>query len=373
MADPRFFKNLWPFTPPQVCKSAGIAVPAGAEGAREFHDLAALSGSDTRHLTFFSGNFALRDAFATSRAGACFVGEKRKRPDAPEGMIVLQTPSVSHAFAAIAAMFYPEHSQPLWSHGAPAISPLARVEGDVTIAPGVVVGAGADIGAGTCIGPGVVIGPGVGIGRNCEIGANVSISYSYIGNRVIILPGAQLGQPGFGFASSKSGHVKIPQLGRIIIQDDVEIGSCTTTDRGALRDTVVGEGTKLDNLIMIGHNCQIGRHCVIAGQVGIAGSCMIGDFVVMGGQVGLGDHSRIGSHARLAARSATASGVVLEGGIDYGGAPAKPVREWAREIHAVARLGMQRRKDRDDSRERNASSASAGYRSVHEDQANPTA
>jgi UDP-3-O-[3-hydroxymyristoyl] glucosamine N-acyltransferase len=371
MADSRFFKNLGPFTLAEVCKKAEIAVPAGADGAREFHDLADLSGSDSRHLTFFSGNFALRNAFATSRAGACLVGEKGKRPDTPEGMIVLQTQSVSHAFAAVAAMFYPEHSQPLWSQGGPAISPLALIGGNVTVAPGVVVGAGAEIGAGTRIGPGAAIGPCVKIGNNCEIGANVSISHSYIGDRVIILPGAQLGQPGFGFASSESGHVKIPQLGRVIIHDDVEIGSCTTIDRGALRDTVIGQGTKLDNLIMIGHNCLIGRHCVIAGQVGIAGSCMIGDFVAMGGKVGLGDHSQIGSHARLAALSATASGVVLEGGIDYGGVPAKPVREWARELHAVARLGMQRRKVRNSSHERDGRSGSAGYRAAHEDQADP--
>jgi UDP-3-O-[3-hydroxymyristoyl] glucosamine N-acyltransferase len=371
MADPRFFQNLGPFTLTQVCKKTGIPVPAGAGGSREFHDLADLAGSDGRHLSFFSGSFAARDAFATSRAGACLVGEKGNRPAAPEGMIVLQVQSVSHALAAVAAMFYPEYSQPLWPQDAPAISPLALIGGSVTLAPGVVVGAGAEIGAGTRIGPGSAIGPGVAIGRNCEIGAHVCISHSYIGDRVIILPGAQLGQPGFGFASSAAGHVKIPQLGRVIIQDDVEIGSCTTIDRGSLRDTVIGEGTKLDNLIMIGHNCQIGRHCVIAGQAGIAGSCMVGDYVVMGGQVGLGDHCQIGSHARLAARSAVASGVVLEGGIDYGGAPAKPVREWAREIHALARLGMQRRQVRNDSRGRDARGGGAGYRAGQEDQPDP--
>jgi UDP-3-O-[3-hydroxymyristoyl] glucosamine N-acyltransferase len=276
------------------------------------------------------------------------VAQKGKRPVAPDGMIVLEAASVSHAFAAVAAMFYPEHSQPTWPAGAPAISPQARIGRDVTLAPAVSVGPGAEIGEGTRIGPGASIGPGVAIGRNCEIGANVSISHAHIGDRVIILPGAQLGQPGFGFASSAAGHVKIPQLGRVIIQDDVEIGSCTTIDRGSLRDTVIGEGTKLDNLIMIGHNCQIGRHCVFAGQVGIAGSCVIGDHVVMGGQVGIGDHSYVGSHARLAARSGTGSAVVLEGGIDYGGAPAKPVREWAREMHALARLAKRRRQDKDE-------------------------
>jgi UDP-3-O-[3-hydroxymyristoyl] glucosamine N-acyltransferase len=299
-------------------------------------------------LSFFSGNFALRDGFASSRAGACLVAQKGKRPVAPDGMIVLESASVAHAFAGVAAMFYPEHSQPAWPAGAPAISPQARIGRNVAMAAGVSVGAGAEIGEGTRIGPGASIGPGVAIGRNCEIGANVSISHAYIGDRVIILPGAQLGQPGFGFASSASGYVKIPQLGRVIIQDDVEIGSCTTIDRGALGDTMIGEGSKLDNLVMIAHNCRIGRQCVIAGQAGLAGSVVLEDGVVLAGQVGLGDHSHVGAGARMGARAGTGSSIYLEGGIDYGGAPAKPVREWARELHALARLGKQRRQDKDE-------------------------
>jgi UDP-3-O-[3-hydroxymyristoyl] glucosamine N-acyltransferase len=348
MADPRFFENLGPFSLAQICEKAGIAVPAGADGGRMFFDLADLAGSESRHLTFFSGGLALRDAFAASRAGACLVGEKGKRPAAPEGMIVLETASVSLAFAAAAALFYPEHSQPAWPKDAPAISPLARIGRDVAFAPGVTIGAGAEIGDSTRIGPGAVIGPRVAIGRNCEIGANVSISHAYVGDRVVILPGASIGQPGFGFASADAGYRKIPQLGRVIVQDDVEIGSCTTIDRGALRDTVIGEGSKLDNLVMIGHNCQIGRNCVIAGQAGLAGSVVLEDGVVLAGQVGLGDHTRVGARARLGARAGTGSAILLEGGIDYGGAPAKPVREWAREMHAVARLGKQRRQDRNE-------------------------
>jgi UDP-3-O-[3-hydroxymyristoyl] glucosamine N-acyltransferase len=348
MADPRFFDNLGPFSLARICEKAGIAVPAGADGTREFFDLADLTGSDSRHLTFFSGTFALREAFAASQAGACLVLAGGKRPDAPPGMIVLECASVGHAFAAVAAMFYPEHSQPLWPKDAPPISPLARIGRDVTLGPGVVVGAGAEIGEGTRIGPGTVIGPGVAIGYECEIGANVTISHAYIGDRVIILPGAQIGQAGFGFAVSTAGYVKIPQLGRVIVQDNVEIGSCTTIDRGALGDTVIGEGSKLDNLIMIAHNCRIGRHCAIAGQVGLAGSVVLEDGVVLAGQVGLGDHTRVGAGARMGARAGTGSSIYLEGGVDYGGAPAKPVREWAREIHALARLGKQRRQDKDE-------------------------
>ncbi len=348
MADPRFFENLGPFTLAQICEKAGIAIPAGLDAERAFFDLADLAGSDSRHLTFFSGNFAQRGAFSASRAGACLVPDKGKRPDAPRGMIVLEAASVGRAFADIAAMFYPEHSQPVWLSSVPAISPLARIGRNVVLASGVTLGAGAEIGDGTRLGPGACIGPGVAIGRNCEIGANVSISHTYIGDRVIILPGARIGQPGFGFASTGADYLKIPQLGRVIVQDDVEIGANTTIDRGALSDTVIGEGSKLDNLIMIAHNCRIGRHCVIAGQTGLAGSVVLEDGVVLAGQVGLGDHSRVGAGARMGARSGTGSAIHLEGGVDYGGAPAKPVREWAREIHALARLGKQRGQDKNE-------------------------
>jgi UDP-3-O-[3-hydroxymyristoyl] glucosamine N-acyltransferase len=352
MADPRFFENLGPFTLAQICEKAGIALPAGADGARNFSDLADLAGAGAQHLVFFSGASALRETFAASQAGACLVPPSfsikgGKRPVAPAGMVVLEAPFVAHAFATIAAMFYPQHSQPRWNQK-DTIAPDARIGKDVEIAPGVVIGPGAEIGDSTRLGPGTVIGPGVAIGRDCEIGAQVTISHAYVGDRVTILPGAQIGQPGFGFTSTGAGYLKIPQLGRVIVQDDVEIGAATTIDRGALGDTVIGEGSKLDNLVMIAHNCQIGRHCIIAGQTGLAGSVVLEDGVILAGQVGLGDHTRVGARARMGARSGTGSAILLEGGVDYGGAPAKPVREWAREIHALARLAKPRKQGNND-------------------------
>ena len=352
MADPRFFENLGPFTLAQICEKAGIALPAGADGAGQICDVADLAGAEVRHLTFYSGTRALRDSFTGSQAGVCLVPQcssqkSAKLPAAPPTMTVLEAPSVGRAFAAIAALFYPEHSQPRWQQ-ADAVSADARIGRDVELAPGVTIGPLAEIGDGTRLGPGTVIGPGVAIGRNCEIGANVTISHAYIGDRVIILPGAHIGQPGFGFTSTGEDYLKIPQLGRVIVQDDVEIGAATTIDRGALGDTVIGEGSKLDNLVMIAHNCQIGRHCVIAGQTGLAGSVVLEDGVVLAGQVGLGDHTRVGAEARMGARSGTGSAFFLEGGQDYGGAPAKPVREWAREIHALARLAKPRKQGSND-------------------------
>ncbi len=214
----------------QICEKSGTPLPAGTDGARTFFDLADLVGAGPQHVTFFSGAAVLRDVFAGSGAGLCLVPQSGKRPDAPSGMIVLETASVGRAFAAIARLFYPVHSQPRWQQKL-AVSPEASIGKDVVLAPGVVIGPGAEIGDGTRLGPGAVIGPGVAIGRACEIGANVTISHAYIGDRVTILPGAHIGQPGFGFTADGEGYLKVPQLGRVIVQDDVEIGAATTIAR----------------------------------------------------------------------------------------------------------------------------------------------
>jgi len=319
-------------------------VPAGPDGAEQIEDIAGLEGAGAAHLTFFSGGRELADAFAHSRAWFCLVPQNHPARDVRSGMALLPVASVAHAFAAVASHFYPDASQPVWNQGE-AISPLAKLGRDVVLGPGVVIGPGAEVGDRVRIGANTVIGPGVAIGHGCEIGSNCSISHAYIGDRVTILPGAAIGQPGFGFASSPEGHVKIPQLGRVVIQDRVEIGASTTIDRGALGDTVIGEGSKIDNLVQIGHNVQLGRHVVLVSQTGIAGSSVVADYAVLGGQVGIADHVRIGPGARLAARSAMVSGQKIEGGQDYGRVPAKPVREWLREIHAVSQLVRRRKRD----------------------------
>lgn len=339
MADPRFYDNRGPFTLAEVCGSVQAPVPAGTDATVRIFDLASLAGAGPEHLTFFSGTgSALAAELAQSSAGFCFISASAERlPQTRVGMTAIPCESVQHAFAVAVRLFYPESSLVAWSQQTP-VDPSATIGPQVTLGPGVVVGPGAEIGEGTRVGPNSVIGRGVAIGRRCEIGSNCTIASAYVGDEVLILPGAQIGQPGFGFASGASGHIKIPQIGRVIIQDRVEIGACTTIDRGALGDTVIGEGTKIDNLVQVGHNTRLGRHDMIVGQVGISGSCELGDFVILGGQVGIGDHTRIGNGARIAARGATAPGTDYAGGQDYGGQPAKPVREWIREIHALTNL-----------------------------------
>jgi UDP-3-O-[3-hydroxymyristoyl] glucosamine N-acyltransferase len=341
MADPRFYDNRGPFTLAAICARAGVNVPDGAKSDASIADVASLSGAGPQHLSFLSGTRAIKQ-FAQSHAGFCFVSHADAKRSTSGGITVIIVDLVQHAFAEIAEFFYPDHSLVVWSQSSP-VDATARIGKDVVLGPGVVIGPNAEIGDGARIGPNTVIGRGVAIGRNCEIGSNATITHSYIGDDVLILPGAQIGQPGFGFASDKRGHKKIPQLGRVIIQDRVEIGSCTTVDRGTLGDTVIGEGTKIDNLVQIGHNNLLGRHDMIVAQVGISGSCELGDFVVLGGQVGLADHVCIGDGARFAARSGVAPGDYASGQ-DWGGAPAVPARQWMRQIAATALLAKRRKR-----------------------------
>jgi UDP-3-O-[3-hydroxymyristoyl] glucosamine N-acyltransferase len=341
MADPRFYDNRGPFTLSDICKASSVAVPDGGDAGARIDDVASLTGGGPSQLSFFTGGGGEGGRqFAATKAGYCFAPASENPPSA-SSCTVIRCGSVQHAFAATAQLFYPQSTLAAWDQKT-AIDPSAKIGKGVTLAPGVVIGPNVEIGDNTHIGPNTVIARGVAIGRDCEIGSNVGISHAYLGDGVLILPGAQIGQPGFGFASSGNGHVKIPQLGRVILQDRVEIGSCTAIDRAALGDTVVGEGTKIDNLVQIGHNTRIGRHTVIVGHVGISGSCELGDFVVVGGQVGIADHVRVGDGARLAARS----GVVgyLPGGQDYGGMPAKPMRDWVRELAAVSMLAKRGKK-----------------------------
>jgi UDP-3-O-[3-hydroxymyristoyl] glucosamine N-acyltransferase len=206
----------------------------------------------------------------------------------------------------------------------------------VIVDPGAVIGQGVELGAGTIIGPNAVIGPGVRIGRDGSVGASTTILAALIGDRVIIHPGAHIGQDGFGFALGPRGHLKVPQIGRVIIQNDVEIGAGVTIDRGANRDTVIGEGAKIDNLVQIGHNVVIGRHAVLVSQSGVSGSSAIGDFAALGGQAGIAGHLTIGAGAQVAA----AAGVMTDipPGERWAGAPAKPVRKFFREVAAIKRL-----------------------------------
>jgi len=269
------------------------------------------------------------------KAGACFVRPKFAA-QAPKDMALLITEEPYYAYALTARAFYPE------AEFTAAISPQAIIAPDAIIGKGVridsgaVINSGANIGDGCWIGANTVIGDNVQIGQKCRIGANCTLSHTIIGNRVILHRGVHIGQDGFGFAPSKKGVIKVPQLGRVLISDDVEIGSGTCIDRGAGPDTTIGAHTKIDNLVQIGHNCQIGKFVFIAAQVGLAGSTIVGDQVMLGGQVGISGHVKIGDGAKIAAQAGIMTDVPP--GATYGGFPAIPAREWHRQTLALAKI-----------------------------------
>ena len=339
MAEPQF---LIPAEAMTVASVAAFlkAEWSGGEADRPVRRVAALSNASADCLTFLD-NPKYAEQLAGTRAAACLVAA-RQRDLVPEGTAAIIVPHPHAAFVSVSRKLYPQALRPQSLFGATGISPgamihpAARLEAGVVVDPGVVIGPGAEIGAGTIVAAGAVIGPGVRIGRDCAIGPHVSLVHALLGNRVIVHAGVRVGQDGFGFELGRMKHTKVPQIGRVIIQDDVEIGANTTVDRGHVLDTVIGEGTKIDNLVQIAHNVEIGRHCVIVSQVGLSGSARLGDFVMLGGQVGVNTHVKVGSGAQIAATSIVKDDVPE--GARWGGRPAKPVREWFREIAAVERL-----------------------------------
>ena len=272
----------------------GAEANDGADLALIIRGVAPIDRAGPGDLTFLD-NPRYAAELAKTRASAVLL-QPRHSAQAPAGCVALSTSQPYRAFAEVLLRLFPSAAKPASTFGETGISaratvhPAARLEAGVIVDPGAVIGAGAQIGAHTLIGANAVIGPGVHIGRDGVVGANCTVLCALIGDRVILHPGARIGQDGFGFAMGPRGHLKVPQVGRVILQDDVEIGAGTTVDRGANRDTVIGEGTKIDNLVQIGHNVVIGRHCVIVAQAGISGSCTIEDFVAIGGQAGLSGH-----------------------------------------------------------------------------------
>lgn len=352
MTDPVFFRSRGPLALAAIGEITNARVPAGAEGI-VVSGAKPLDIAGPNDITFYEDADYASD-LAISDAGACFVSEKLA-DQIPSHIVPLVTPKPYAAFVRTARTLFADDLRPLSIVGTRGIDPEAsvhedaRLEDGVIVDPGAVVGPDAEIGSGTIICANVVIGPEVRIGRDCSIGPGASVTHALIGDRVIIHAGARIGQDGFGYIPGK-GHLKVPQLGRVIIQDDVEIGAGTTVDRGGGRDTMIGEGTKIDNLVQVAHNVSIGRHCIIAGHVGLSGSVTLGDGVMLGGKVGIADHRTIGDRAQLIALSGVMHDVPAGG--RWGGAPAKPLREFFREQVALQRLaGKSGSGDKDKTRE----------------------
>jgi len=350
MADSRFFPAPPEATLAEIAERIGARLERG-DGAARIRGPAPLDTAGPADLAFLD-NARYLSSLAATRAGAC-VCAPRHAGAVPPGTAVLAAPEPHRAYVRYLVWAYPSALRPAGALGESAggVSPrafvdeAARLEAGVTVEPGAVIGPGVEIGSGTIIGANAVIARGVAIGRDCVIGPNVTVQCALLGNRVILHPGARIGQDGFGFSPGAAGHAKVPQVGRVIIQDDVEIGANTTIDRGANRDTVIGEGTKIDNCVHIAHNVEVGRHCLIVAQVGLSGSSRLGDHVAIGGQSGVNGHVSVGDGAQIAAVSAVQFDVPP--GARWGGVPAHDVKEWFREqalIRKLARPGGARKK-----------------------------
>jgi UDP-3-O-[3-hydroxymyristoyl] glucosamine N-acyltransferase len=341
MAQPTFFDQPPLSTLAEIAALTKAQLADASRGSQQVKGLASLDEAGPMHLTFFD-NLKYSDQLASTKAGACLVSA-RFEAKVPAHVAVLRAAQPFRAFVQVAREFYRSALRPQsWFGNAgiaasAIIDPSAHLEDDVIVDPLAVIGPSVEIGAGTVIGAGAVIGADVRIGRDCNVGARTAIQFTLVGNNVLIHPGCSIGQDGFGFVFfGPDGHLKVPQTGRVLIQNDVEIGAGTTIDRGSLRDTVIGEGTKIDNQVQIGHNVTIGRHCLLAAQIGLAGSLTIGDNVALGAKVGINNHLHIGDGAQVTAMSAVKDDIPAGG--RWGGHFAKPTRQWFREIVAVERL-----------------------------------
>lgn len=341
MADHRFFKKSGPFTLQEIAGATGVSLADAAAAAKLCEDVAPLDQAQEIHVSFLDNKKYL-DQFKITMAGACFV-----RPElaqyAPQKTVCLIADNPYKAYALAAQKFYPEAA------AVEKIAPSALIDETASLGKNCAVGAGAvigphvKIGRNTHIQAGAVIEEAVEIGEDCIIGANAVLSHCLIGNRVHIYPGVCIGQRGFGFAIDPAGFVSVPQLGRVVVEDDVEIGANTTIDRGAGPDTLIGSGTRIDNLVQIGHNVKIGSNCVIVAQTGISGSTEIGDFVMLGGQSGVAGHLKIGSGARIAAQSGIMRDIPPGSG-DHMGSPAVPIRQFMKQVAVLSKLAGGKKK-----------------------------
>lgn len=336
MADPRFFDRAGPFPLREVAVRAG-ALLAG-DGDRLMEDVAPLASAGPGQIAFFDDR-KLEAQLARTGAGAVLVRDA-DRARVPATAVPLVTTEPYRAYARVAELFYGDGpGASAGVHPDASVAASARLGADVTVGAGAVIEDDVELGDGCRIGANAVVGRRCILGPGCRVGPGASVAYALVGARTIIHAGARLGQDGFGFALGLE-HGKVPQLGRVLVGDDVEIGANTTVDRGALGDTVIGSGSKIDNLVQIAHNVVVGEHCVIVAQSGISGSTELGHHVVVAAQCGITGHLAIGPGARLAARTAVIGD--LDGDADYGGAPAVPAQEWRRQLVAIRRLGRRR-------------------------------
>ncbi|WP_343314496.1 UDP-3-O-(3-hydroxymyristoyl)glucosamine N-acyltransferase [Brucella sp. BE17] len=350
MADPIFFAPSRVLTVGDVADFTGASLRDPKLAPRSVTRLASMKDAGEGALIFVEGKKNAEGLAGIQAAGVLCT--ESVAPSVPSHIAALITRSPHRDFAAVGRMLFPTSAKPVTWLGEIGISaqaiihPSAEIEDGATIEAGAVIGKGVRVGSGTLIAATAVIGENCQIGRDSYIAPGVSVQCAFIGNNVQLHPGVRVGQDGFGYVPGPAGLEKVPQIGRVIIQDHVEIGANTTVDRGSLGDTIIGEGSKVDNLVQIAHNVRIGRFCLIAAHCGVSGSCVIGDQTMLGGRVGLADHLIIGSRVQIAA----ASGVMndIPDGERWGGLPARPIKQWFRDIANIRSIGQSRKEQSSD-------------------------
>ncbi len=334
MADPRFFNRSGPFLLGDLAARIEAEVAAGDDSSIELFDVGPLDVASSGTLSFLD-NQKYVDVFQASDAAACIVAPKFA-DRAPANMALLISNEPYKAYARAAALFYPTPFPDPGIAPSAVVGESAHISDGCRIDPGAVIGDDCRLGARCHIGANAVVGDAVQIGADTNIGANASLSHCEIGERGLIHPGVRIGQRGFGFAIDPKGHVMVPQLGRVIVGNDVEIGANSTIDRGAGPDTVIGDGTMIDNLVQIGHNVQIGRGCIVIAQAGVAGSTVLEDFSVIAAQVGIAGHLRVGTGAQIGAQAGVMRDV--DPGARMLGSPAVPARQFFRQVAGIEKL-----------------------------------
>ena len=320
-----------------------ISARLQGDGNLEIEAVASIASASPRDLVFVEDEKYLAQALGCA-AGAVIAGEFAATSSG-KPLLISRHPKLSFARAArFLRDGQPEPGSAI--HETAVVHPSARLAPSVVLEAYVVIGETAEIGDNTRIGAGCVIGRAVRIGSECDVYPRVTIyAGTTLGDRVTVHAGAVLGSDGFGYVrdATSGRYEKFPQVGRLVIEDDVEIGANTTIDRGALDETRIGRGTKIDNLVHIGHNCLLGQNVVIAAQTGLSGSIVIENEVVLGGQVGIGEHARIEEGVMLGGQGGVLPNKVLRGrGVAFWGTPAQPVREYLKQLAALARLGKKR-------------------------------
>lgn len=342
MADIRFFTNKGPFSLEKLAQCSGATLSDQAKATVLINDVAALDAAGEQDISFLDNRKYL-EQFKQTKATACIVHPKMVE-FAPPGTICLTSPLPYKAYALVAQAFYPVLGTPNTGISATAVvDPSAHIGDNCQIDAGVVIEPQVKIGDNCQIRANAVLKQGVVLGDDCLVGSNVTLSHCLLGDRVVIYPGAQIGQRGFGFAiDPAAGFFTVPQLGRVVIGDDVEVGANSTIDRGAGPDTIIGDGTRIDNLVQIGHNVEIGRYCVIVAQAGIAGSTKLEDFVMMGGQSAVAGHLTIGTGAKIAGQSGIMRAV--EPGTEVMGTPAMPIKQFFKQVATLKKMTTKREK-----------------------------